>query len=179
MLDELLTKGRLYCGTSDTPPEKTTSNAQTGKKATNTTKASKGRRRGKRQINFSDVVKTVRDVGTFVRGDGTKGSGIGGIINGIQDTVKSLSEGGGPMDGVITQIANVIGLNISSSADIVPALFMRAFTEVTVGLIQATLKEGGGVFLVYPISAKNFEKMTQFFLKNRIKLRKLGQFNWI
>ena len=129
MLDELLNKGRLYCGGGAVP--KSTDKPITKTKAQKLN-ATKGRRKGKRQINLSDVVKTVRDVGTFVRGDGSKGSGIGGIINGIQDTVKSFSEGGGPMDGVITQIANVVGFNISSSADIVPTLFMRAFTEVTV-----------------------------------------------
>ena len=147
MLDELLEKGRQYCGgsvpkakTTDSPQKKTSPKTrpksgprvEPKKQTLNTTK---GRRRGKRQINLSDVVKTVRDVGSFVRGDGSKGSGIGGIINGIQDTVKSFSEGGGPMDGIITQIAQVVGFNISSTADIVPTLFMRAFTEVTVSFI--------------------------------------------
>ena len=137
MLDELLNKGRLYCGapaSKGTDKSKSVPKSQSKPKKQNTTKI---RRKGKRQINLSDVVKTVRDVGTFVRGDGTKGSGIGGIINGIQDTVKSFSEGGGPMDGVITQIANIVGFNISSTADIVPTLFMRAFTEVTVSFIHS------------------------------------------
>jgi hypothetical protein len=136
MLDELLTKGQLYCGTSGAKPDnekqKPKTRASRTQTARNTTKGSKTRKIGKRQINFSDVVKTVREVGTALRGDGTKNSGIGGFINGIQDTVKSFSEGGGPLDGVVTQIANIVGFNISSSADIVPSLFMKAFTEVTV-----------------------------------------------
>lgn len=137
MLEELLSKGQQYCGTSPAKTnkdnQKTTKRTQTRIKTfKNVTKGSTSRKIGKRQINFSDVVKTVREVGTVLRGDGKKGSGIGGIINGIQDTVKSFSEGGGPLDGIVTQIANIVGFNISSSADIVPTLFMKAFTEVTV-----------------------------------------------
>lgn len=127
MLDELLEKGREYCGTEITTKPKSRDQNKT------TSNSIPTRRRGKRQAigGLRDLIKTVRTLTTALRG-ASKGGGITGLINGITDTFKSLAEGGGPLEAVITQIANIAGFNISSTTDIVPALFMRAFTEVTV-----------------------------------------------
>lgn len=104
----------------------------TSKRKKNSDKDKKPRRRGKRDAgDVREIFNTVRGIASAVRSNGP-GGGIGGFITGIKDTVKSFTEGGGPMDGIITQIANIVGFNISSSADIVPTLFMKAFTEVTV-----------------------------------------------
>ncbi|OTF78589.1 hypothetical protein BLA29_012301, partial [Euroglyphus maynei] len=91
-----------------------------------------GIRRGKRQIKLQDILKTVREVGNAVRGDGQKGSSIIDIYNDFQDSVKSMADGtGGPLDETLTQLANFLGFNVSNSLDIIPMLFMKAFTDTT------------------------------------------------
>lgn len=91
-----------------------------------------GRLRGKRQLKLQDILKTVREVGNAVRGDGQKGSSIIDIYNDFQDSVKSMADGtGGPLDETLTQLANFLGFNVSNSLDIIPMLFMKAFTDTT------------------------------------------------
>lgn len=44
----------------------------------------------------------------------------------------SKQESGGLFDTIILQIASLYGINVNSTRDLLPALFMRAFTDVTV-----------------------------------------------
>ncbi|KAF7495560.1 Amiloride-sensitive sodium channel subunit gamma [Sarcoptes scabiei] len=88
--------------------------------------------RGKRQIRIGDIIKTVREIGNAVRGDGQKGSSIIDIYNDFQESVKSMADGnGGALDEALTQLAKVIGLNVTNGLDIIPMLFMKAFTDTT------------------------------------------------
>lgn len=140
MMDELLEKGQETCGVKVTegggggggdssspvvgPP------SASGSSSTST--GGGGRRRGKRQLQLRDIIKTVREVGTAIRGDGQKGSSIIDIYNDFQDNLKKLADGtGGPLDETLTQAAKFLGFNVSNSLDIIPALFMKAFTDTT------------------------------------------------
>ena len=136
MMDELLEKGQETCGVTKSAATGD-SNKDSISTSTNTPVVQSGRRRGqsrgKRQIQLRDIIKTVREVGNAFRGDGQKGSSIIDIYNEFQENLKKLAEGsGGPLDESLTQIAKFLGFNVSNSLDIIPALFMKAFTDTTV-----------------------------------------------
>lgn len=122
-MHELMHQGEDICGLKKT----ITLKGETVLKLSN-----RSRLRGKRQLKFQDIIKTFREVGAAVRGDGQKGSSIIDVYNDFQDSVKSLADGtGGPLDETLTQIANFLGFNVSNSLDIIPMLFMKAFTDTT------------------------------------------------
>lgn len=140
MMDELLEKGQEICGVklaNQTKPRKkgspTTIPTVFDDEPKMTTR--RPRFRGRRQVQLRDIIKTVREVGTAIRGDGSKGSGLLDIFNDFQNNLKTLAEGGGgPLDEALTQVANLLGFNVTNSLDIIPALFMKAFTDTTVSL---------------------------------------------
>ncbi|KAH7643354.1 amiloride-sensitive sodium channel alpha subunit-like protein [Dermatophagoides farinae] len=122
MMEDLMDQGESICGLKKTSSEPGGSN---------TNRRGPGRR-GKRQLKLQDILKTVREVGNAVRGDGQKGSSIIDIYNDFQESVKSMADGsGGPLDETLTQLANFLGFNVSNSLDIIPMLFMKAFTDTT------------------------------------------------
>ncbi|KAJ6225061.1 hypothetical protein RDWZM_003606 [Blomia tropicalis] len=126
MMNELLEKGQETCGVKDT------GQASTQSGTTNTTNRRRGPTRGKRQLQLRDIIKTAREVSNAFRGDGQKGSSIIDIYNDFQENLKQLAEGsGGPLDESLTQFANFLGFNVTNSLDIIPALFMKAFTDTT------------------------------------------------
>ena len=134
MMDELLVKGQETCGVkaaeADASPPVV--GPPSGSSGSSGGGSGGGRRRGKRQLQLRDIIKTVREVGTAIRGDGQKGSSIIDIYNDFQDNLKKLADGtGGPLDETLTQAAKFLGFNVSNSLDIIPALFMKAFTDTT------------------------------------------------
>lgn len=125
-MDELLDKGQETCGLKAEESKPTAAPAVRRRGPAR-------RPRGKRQLPIRDILKAVREVGNAVRGDGQKGSSLMDIYNEFQESLKSLVEGkGGPLDESLTQIAKFMGFNVSNSLDIIPTLFMKAFTDTTV-----------------------------------------------
>ena len=134
MMNELLEKGQETCGVKDT------GQASTQSGTTNTTNRRRGPTRGKRQLQLRDIIKTAREVSNAFRGDGQKGSSIIDIYNDFQENLKQLAEGsGGPLDESLTQFANFLGFNVTNSLDIIPALFMKAFTDTTVNVFTMSI----------------------------------------
>lgn len=133
MMDELLDKGQETCGIKRAPVNsETVRSTPTGGQPKPRRKST----RGKRQVQIRDIIKTVREVGNAIRGDGQKGSSLIDIYNEFQVSLKSLAEGnGGPLDESLTQVAKFMGFNVSNSLDIIPTLFMKAFTDTTVSFL--------------------------------------------
>ncbi|KAI1292797.1 Degenerin mec-4 [Halotydeus destructor] len=76
------------------------------------------RHRGKRDIefNFKTLMQTFRAL--------QAGNLTGGLFAG-------LTEAGGMIDTVILHVASLYGINVNSTKQLLPALFVKAFTEVT------------------------------------------------
>ena len=133
MMDELLEKGQETCGVTLAPPGAANQTSAPPAATSSGGGRRRGPGRGKRQLQLRDIIKTVREVGNAIRGDGQKGSSIIDIYNDFQENLKKLADGsGGPLDETLTQAAKFLGFNVSNSLDIIPALFMKAFTETTV-----------------------------------------------
>src|SRR5699024_8222697 len=124
MMDELQDQGESICGLKPVTQSTRSSSANSGRRR------GPGGTRGKRQVQIRDIIKTVREVGNAIRGDGQKGSSLIDIYNDFQESLKSLADGtGGPLDESLTQVAHFLGFNVSNSLDIIPMLFMKAFTD--------------------------------------------------
>lgn len=119
MMDELLEKGQETCGVKVTPFEGNSVNQTSAPPVVASSSRRRGQSRGKRQLQLRDIIKTVREVGNAIRGDGQKGSSIIDIYNDFQDNLKQLADGtGGPLDETLTQAAKFMGFNVSNSLDV-------------------------------------------------------------
>lgn len=175
-MDDLLVQGKEVCGIRDQQQQQSPGNVDSGASGGRATKkkindksiAGGGGRRGKRQLPIRDILKTVKEVGNAIRGDGTKGSSLIDIFNDFQDSLKSMAEGhGGPLDETLTQMANFLGFNVSTSLDILPALFMKAFTDTTGCRIGS-----GDVKSVLPEDMRQtLKQLTRIFLNNQCLMK--------
>ena len=121
-LQELLEKGQETCGVKVSSAGGGDATNQSTNNAPPVVQSSNRRRgpgRGKRQLQLRDIIKTAREFGNVIRGDGQKGSSIIDIYNDFQENLKKLADGtGGPLDETLTQAAKFMGFNVSSSLGI-------------------------------------------------------------
>src|SRR5699024_8493057 len=88
MMDELLEKGQETCGVTLAPPGAANQTSAPPAATSSGGGRRRGPGRGKRQLQLRDIIKTVREVGNAIRGDGQKGSSIIDIYNDFQENLK-------------------------------------------------------------------------------------------
>ncbi|RWS27383.1 amiloride-sensitive sodium channel alpha subunit-like protein, partial [Leptotrombidium deliense] len=81
------------------------------------------RRRGKRQVGIRDLIEAVRFF-TSTANSAAKGNDSGGLLGG-------LGESGAFLENVIVQLANFANININTTNELLPALFIKSFSDVT------------------------------------------------
>ena len=57
----------------------------------------------------------------------------------VDGRLRRRQESGGLLDTIVLQVASLYGINVNSTRDLLPAIFMKAFTDVTVSVARAAI----------------------------------------